>query len=70
MFHLEYLLHIRLTIMFFIYFSGKDCEIPAEWEGRWFEYGEREAISVSKWNVTHKGVCKFMEKDKYIFYEK
>ena len=73
--HLEYLLRIRFTIMFFITtFPGKPCELPAEWEGRWFEYGEREAISVSKWNVTHKGVCKFMDTntygDKYIFYEK
>ena len=73
--YLQYLLHIRFTIMFFITtFSGKPCELPAEWEGRWFEYGEREAISVSKWNVTHKGVCKFMDintyGDKYIFYEK
>ena len=73
--HLQYLLHIRFTIMFFITtFSGKPCELPAEWEGRWFEYGEREVISVSKRILTHKGVCKFMDintyGDKYIFYEK
>ena len=68
---LQYLLHLRLPITFFIYFfSGRSCELPAEWKGRWFEYGEREAISVSKWNVTHKGLCKFMDGDRYIFYEK
>ena len=73
--HLQYLSHIRFIIMFFITtFSGKPCELPAEWEGRWVEYGEREAISVSKRNVTRKGLCKFMDNndfgDKYIFFEK
>ena len=73
--HLQYLLHIRFTIMFFITtFSGKPCELPAEWEGRWFEYGEREVISSSKQKVTHKDVSKFMDNnvfgDKYIFFEK
>ena len=73
--YFQCLLRIRFTIMFFITtFSGKPFELPAEWEGPWFEYGEREAISVSKRIVTHKGVCKFMDNndfgDKYIFFEK
>ena len=64
--HLQYLLHIRFTIMFFITtFSGKPCELPAEWEGRWFEYGEREGISVSKRIQPHKGVCIFMDNNEF-----
>ena len=70
--YVPFRIFITFTFNYYVFhiFSGKSCELPAEWEGRWFEYGEREPISVSKRNVTHKGVCTYMDGDKYIFHEK
>jgi hypothetical protein len=49
-------------------FAGaSNCELPASWTGRWFESGEREAVSVRGNNITHKGECVYQKGDKYIF---
>lgn len=46
---------------------GKSCDLPSSWSGRWFEYGERDDITVTGKNVTHKGHCVMKKGDKYIF---
>ena len=49
-------------------FLGRVCDLPESWAGKWFEYGERDAIRIDGKNVTHKGTCITKHySDKYIF---
>ena len=59
----------RLTKMF-ICFSGKHCALPSGWQGRWFEFGEREAISISNKTMSHKGHCLASKTNKFIFHDR
>lgn len=54
------------------YRSSPGCELPSSWDGRWFEYGERDAVRVASANasVSHKGECIYKKGDKYIFKDK
>jgi len=45
----------------------KPCNLPESWSGKWFEYGERDAVGIDGKNVTHKGTCIANLRDKYIF---
>nr|XP_040570826.1 uncharacterized protein LOC121120042 [Lepeophtheirus salmonis] len=45
----------------------KKCVFDPSWEGRWFEYGERDGVRIGKDNITHKGTCLFKDGEKYIF---
>ena len=49
------------------FFSGMACHLDETWSGKWFEYGERDAISIDTQNMTHKGTCNRRKHDKYIF---
>ena len=52
----------------FIFISGaSNCDLPSTWAGRWFESGERDAVTVTLKNITHKGECIHQKGDKYIF---
>jgi len=46
---------------------GMACHLDETWSGKWFEYGERDAISIDTQNMTHKGTCNRRKHDKYIF---
>ena len=48
------------------YFSGS-CELPTTWDGRWFEHGERKAVSIGGGAVSHKGECVDRRGDMYVF---
>jgi len=51
--------------------KGKHCEIPPDWHGQWFEFGQREAISISAKNISHKGHCiTSRTPDKFIFHDR
>ena len=52
---------------YYISFSGTTCHLDNSWSGKWFEYGERDAIHIDAQNITHKGTCNRRKHDKYIF---
>ena len=47
--------------------ASGSCELPAAWEGRWFEHGERKAVSIEGGSVSHKGECVDRRGDMYVF---
>lgn len=50
--------------------KGKHCALPSGWQGRWFEFGEREAISISNKTMSHKGHCLASKTNKFIFHDR
>ena len=43
------------------------CTLPDAWAGKWFEYSERGDIAIGAKNISHKGECVHMAKDRYVF---
>ena len=46
---------------------GMGCTLPDAWAGKWFEYSERGDIAIGAKNISHKGECVHMAKDRYVF---
>ena len=52
--------------IFKFFVGASHCDLPSAWTGRWFESGERDAVTVTSKNITHKGECIHQKGDKYI----
>ncbi|KZC07858.1 hypothetical protein WN55_09844 [Dufourea novaeangliae] len=46
------------------------CEFPTEWNGRWFQSGNDELVTVNGPNMTSKGVCIDTKDDKFLIHDR